>query len=340
MKPKSKIRVALFIDSWLPGEKRIGTIAGTQIHVKNITKVLSESSDVDFDFYYPAYDTFLYRIFWPIITLTRLRKQHKAHPYHLLHGHGLTSSMIVSFASKMLNLPTIITIHGTQAIDLKQKNPKSWLYKKIFTQTKFSAQISVSSSFLQYPNLNKNISIIPNGVDVTTFDAIKADKSTNPSLIWVGSNHPSKGITILRQAIVKVRKKFPDLEARLISGGDLTGKALIKAYKKAHLFVLPSLAEGQPIALLEAWAAKLPVVATSVGDNPKMVKDGKNGFLVEPGNVVQLADAIQKILRARSKDITMGEAGYQMVKKHYTWKKTAAATLKVYKSIITNSSTH
>ena len=144
-----------------------------------------------------------------------------------------------------------------------------------------------------------------------------------------------KGLPILRQAILKVRKKIPDLKAVLVSGGQYTGKSLIKAYKRAHVFVLSSLAEGQPITLLEAWAAKLPVVVTNVGDNAKMVQDGVNGYLVEPNNVVQLTQAILKVLRARTKNTKMGEAGYELVKQEYSWDKVAESTWQVYQKVLT-----
>jgi glycosyltransferase involved in cell wall biosynthesis len=138
----------------------------------------------------------------------------------------------------------------------------------------------------------------------------------------------------LRQAILKLRKKVPNLKTQLISDGLHTGKSLIKAYKRSHVFVLPSLAEGQPITLLEAWAAKLPVIVTKVGDNPLMVKDGVNGYLIDPGNVQQLASAIQKVLRARTKNEKMGESGYQLVKEEYTWENVANKTWKVYQEVL------
>ncbi len=62
------------------------------------------------------------------------------------------------------------------------------------------------------------------------------------------------------------------------------------------IFVLPSVKEGFPWALLEAMAAKLPVIATAVGAAPEIIEDGKNGFLVKPGDPQQLAAKIGEIL--------------------------------------------
>lgn len=330
----SAINVAILIDSWFPGKKRIGSVGGNQIHVKTLTERLSRRHLVHFSLFFPAYDNIVYKLFWPLIAFVRLVELHRRQPFDLLHAHGPISAMVVFIAGKILKLPTIQTIHGTHLMDLKTKTLGSWIQRQIFTNTPFTALISVSHSFLKYPNINNTIHIIPNGVDVHEFDAVTVDKYPDPTIIWVGKNDPSKGITVLRQAIAKIRKKMPNLQAKLITGGALTGKALIRAYKRSHVFVLPSLAESQSIALLEAWAAKLPVVATSVGDNPSIVKNGVNGYLVEPGNVTQLAEAIHKILRARNKNIKMGEAGYNLVKQTYSWDKTAATTWQVYRQVI------
>jgi glycosyltransferase involved in cell wall biosynthesis len=335
---KSVVNVAVLIDSWFPGQKRVGMVGGGQVHVKEVTQRMSQQYPVKFTLFFPAYDNPVYRLFWPFIVYIRVIQTHAKQPFSLIHAHGAISSYLTTHISRALNLPSIQTVHGTHLMDLKAKTPKAWLQQLVSSKKKFSALISVSSTLLKYKNVNSNIQVIPNGVDTADFDAVDVAKYSEPTLIWVGRNDPSKGLPVLRQAIAKVRKKIPNLKAKLVSGGDLTGTSLIKAYKRAHVFVLPSLAEGQPITLLEAWAAKLPVIATRVGDNTTMVKDGINGYLVDPGNAIQLAEAILKILRARNKDIKMGEAGYTMVKHHYTWNQTAAATWKVYQQVLANRS--
>lgn len=327
------LHVAILIDSWLPGHKRVGLVGGGQIHVRELTQRMSHQYPVEFTLFFPAYDQFIYRLFWPVLAYYRLLETHRHHPFNLLHSHGLISAFIANLAAKTLKLPSLQTVHSTHLMDLKSKSFRARLQRRALTQNRFTAQISVSSTFTKYPNINTDVHIIPNGVDVAEFDAVEVSKTPDPTIIWVGRNDPSKGLTYLRQAIAKIRKTMPNLSAKLVTGGALTGKALIKAYKRSHLFVLPSLADSQPITLLEAWAAKLPVVATNVGDNPTMVKNGVNGYLVEPGNTQQLTDAILKILRARNKDVKMGEAGYHMVKTQYTWDKTVTATWKVYKQL-------
>ena len=71
------------------------------------------------------------------------------------------------------------------------------------------------------------------------------------------------------------------------------GHQLMTAF---DIFVLPSVKEGFPWALIEAMTAKIPVVATRVGAVPEIIEQGKNGFIVEPGNPAVLAGRIKEIL--------------------------------------------
>jgi glycosyltransferase involved in cell wall biosynthesis len=78
---------------------------------------------------------------------------------------------------------------------------------------------------------------------------------------------------------------------------------------KASIFVLPSHVEGQPISILEAMAAAIPVVASRVGAIPTMIESGQSGFLVEPGDIDGLARAIDRLLGDAGLRDRIGRAG-------------------------------
>lgn len=80
----------------------------------------------------------------------------------------------------------------------------------------------------------------------------------------------------------------------------------------SDIFVLPSYNEGLPVALLEAMAWGLPAITTPVGGIPELV-DRKNGFLVEPGNVEQIATAMQTLIENESLRLAMGNNGRHRV---------------------------
>jgi len=87
------------------------------------------------------------------------------------------------------------------------------------------------------------------------------------------------------------------------------------------IFVLPSLLEGLPNALLEAMAAAKPVVATDVGGVPDLVVDGKTGLLVSPRDASRLAEAITLLLSDSGFARTMGLAGRESVRKSYSFER-------------------
>ena len=67
--------------------------------------------------------------------------------------------------------------------------------------------------------------------------------------------------------------------------------------KQADLFVMSSFAEGVPVVLMEAMAAGVPVVATRIAGIPELVRDGHSGLLVAPGDVNEMANAVDRLLR-------------------------------------------
>ena len=92
-----------------------------------------------------------------------------------------------------------------------------------------------------------------------------------------------------------------EMKARNIDGnvtffGWVEGGSKIEILKRASLFLLPSYGEGMPMCLLEAMGLGLPVVSTKVGGVPRIVKNGINGFVLEPGDAQGIANAIINIL--------------------------------------------
>ncbi|MCH8224043.1 MAG: glycosyltransferase family 4 protein [Chloroflexi bacterium] len=87
------------------------------------------------------------------------------------------------------------------------------------------------------------------------------------------------------------------------------GPDLLAEYDRADLFVLPSRIEGVPRALLEATARLLPVVATSVGGVPHLLRDGESGLIVPPDDPEAMADAIGRVIGDPTLARSLGNAG-------------------------------
>ncbi len=98
------------------------------------------------------------------------------------------------------------------------------------------------------------------------------------------------------------------LESMTEFTGSLQGEALYQRFAAADLFVMPSYTEGLPVVLFEAGAFGLPVITTPVGAIPDLIVNERNGLLVEPGRVDQIAAAIARMARDREARERMGLA--------------------------------
>ena len=108
-------------------------------------------------------------------------------------------------------------------------------------------------------------------------------------------------------------------------------EALRALYHQSDLFVLPSLGECFGIATVEAMAAGLPVVVTNVGGTADIVESGRNGYLVPPNSVDELAHAVAAILGDDARRSEMGRQGRQIAEERFDLETNATQTLEELK---------
>jgi len=164
------------------------------------------------------------------------------------------------------------------------------------------------------------VGVVPNGVEVSTFAGPRRYEADVPRLLFVGKMGYLKGEADLLCALARVRsggaaplpfrldlvgQLSPDIRARIDATGlsaqvDHLGPVPLQArrrfFERADVFVLPTYAEGTPIAVLEAMAAGLPVITTPVGGIPELIEDGVDGLLVPPGDDEALASRLALLL--------------------------------------------
>lgn len=318
----------MLIDAWDP------FIGGAQVHVKALLRHFPHHIKVHL-FHAPHPNIFIRTLwcFWVIpyvLLATRLPRAQSRGQFDLIHAHAFAAGLPAKILSLILKIPVVYTVHGSHLMDMRASGPKAKLERWLLTGIKYTHQISVTRSFTHHPNVNKNISVVNNGVDIKAFDEMKVKKNNKFTLLYIGRDHPTKGLDILRTAFAAVLKQYPHLKLQIITG--LTRNRLIQAYKQAHAFVLPSLVEGQPLALLEAWAAKLPVIATKTAGVTE-IATSHTAILVDPGSVNQLHQAIIRLLRLSPRQrTTLALAGHRRARQ-FTWTKTAAQTVSVYEQV-------
>lgn len=117
--------------------------------------------------------------------------------------------------------------------------------------------------------------------------AMIAPKYPDWRVMFAGSGEIEKGRALASELGVGERVDFP---------GWMAGEDKDRVFREATVFCLPSYAEGFPMAVLDAWAYGLPVVATPVGGLPDIVEDGRDVLLFKPGDCQGLAMQLEKII--------------------------------------------
>ncbi len=187
----------------------------------------------------------------------------------------------------------------------------------VTTPTKRAAQ------FLEKYTGLTGVHAISCGIDAHNY-APTFEPRTENRILFVGRVTGEKQIDVLLHA-VKLLPAELDTKLEIVGGGDqrrnlenlaetlgirdrvtfagyVTDDELIDAYSRASVFAMPSIAELQSIATMEAMASALPVVAADAMALPHLVHDGENGYLFEPGNARDLADKLTAVLTAAPED--------------------------------------
>jgi glycosyltransferase involved in cell wall biosynthesis len=123
------------------------------------------------------------------------------------------------------------------------------------------------------------------------------------------------------------------LRDRVAFAGFLGRDAVAERVGRATVLVNPSYSESFGMALVEAMASEVPVVATRAGGMKEIVEDGVTGHLVERGDVAALANAIDKILSDASLQVAMGQAGRQRAAARFSWDAVAHSALTRYREL-------
>jgi len=177
-----------------------------------------------------------------------------------------------------------------------------------------------------------------------------------PVIAFMGLIGERKGVDILLDALEILKNRGISFDARLGGHGEIDRFASIAAAKQlndkvrflgwmnesdvsrilteADIFVLPSRAENQPVAILEAMAHGLPVVATRIGAIPEQVADGTSGIIVPPEKADALADALERLCQDPRLRVAMGEAGRNRWQAHYSIEATTAQLADLYRKLM------
>ena len=291
--------------------------------------------------------------------MAAMRRWARAHVtrdrFDAVHAHAVDVGAAVGPVARDSGVPVVLTCHG---VWFPTRGPVAgWLERFLIRRARASALTTVdptSGEALRSGGF-ADVEIVPNGVDAGEF-AIDVPQEPPFRFLFVGRHEPQKGIDILLSATARCRELVDgpflvelagdgSLTARLREEtwalglesvvrflGPLKRDALVRAYRSADVFVLASRAEGFPIAILEAWAAGLPVVASRVGGIPG-VCDASNAVLVPPGDVEALAAAMADLYTDPEKRVSLGRAGQDVAKTRFSWESITQEYERIYRAV-------
>lgn len=192
----------------------------------------------------------------------------------------------------------------------------------------------------------ERLHVVPTGLDPEAFEPGSAERARSRFhldryVVFLGRLHREKSPDHLLRAASSLREWTgsiafvgPDggarasletlaaklgLRERVVFTGDVDEGSKWDVLAGAACLVLPSFYEAQGIAVLEAWAQGIPVVASRVGGIPFLVQDGVDGILYEWGDLAGLRDALTRVISQPSAAAAMGRAGGEKARMHFTW---------------------
>ena len=247
----------------------------------------------------------------------------------IVHAQSIPRGTACVLARKLFGIPCVVWGRGSDVY-------LPWRFKEVlskFVLRNADALIALTGHMKQkmIELLGKercDIFVIPNGIDYEFFSSylgkqgsVTSEPGNNKKVVlYVGRLDPVKGVRYLVQAMGILRdrglrnakllivgdgseKKYLEelvkklgLEDYVVFAGKVSHEKIPEYMALADVFVLPSLSEGFPTVVLEAMAMGLPVIASRVGGLPWIIKDGDNGFLVEPRNPHEIAEKITFLL--------------------------------------------
>jgi len=170
-----------------------------------------------------------------------------------------------------------------------------------------------------------------------TLGAIEAFASTvgscaNAKLVIAGEPQETEYFNRVQQSIDQY-----GISSRVELLGHIDHVQLEQELARASVFLLPSRQENSPMAIAEAMAAGIPVIASNRCGMPYMIEEGQTGFLIDPESIEQIAERMIRLLGSQQLSHQMGQAGRQAARERFHPHTVAQKTRDIYKRIVADN---
>lgn len=270
----------------------------------------------------------------PFLFLSMVRAlRRQAARADLVHAHWLAGAAVAAFCRK----PFVVTLHGSISggplddFRLCERHPR--LVRFLLRRARSVICVSEALRDAALGAGVENAVFIPNGIAIPDHIA----EETRPlEVFFTGRLSPEKGVQDLVRACegmnLVVCGDGPLRELVPQTLGFVTREELERRFEAAAVVVCPSRSEGFGVVCGEAMAHGKPVVACATGGLVNLVRDGRTGLLVEPGDVAGLRAAILRLLGDHELRHRLGRAGRRRIQNHYSWDAVITRTVAVYEA--------
>jgi glycosyltransferase involved in cell wall biosynthesis len=280
-----------------------------------------------------------------------LARRHEREAYDVVHGFYLSrAGFLAAYAGRYLDVPSIVSARGND-LDRAVLDPgrAAFVLRALDLADRVTAVSADLARKAQALAPWARVDVVPNGVDARTFRPVRPDRALARRLGlegrevvgFAGELRQKKGLTVLLPALASLAGRRP---VTLLAAGGVRAddegyvtlfrrdhphlhvattemrpaRELARVYALMDVFVHPSLHDGLPNAMLEALACARPVVASTAGGIPDVVRHGREGLLVPPADAGALATAVAALLDDRPRAIALGRAGRERVRAAFT----------------------
>ena len=263
-----------------------------------------------------------------------------------IHAHYATHPALAAWIiHQFTDIPYSITVHAHDIfVDqtmLKEKMRSAAFIRAISMYNKNFLIKKIGKTF------ESKIHVIHTGIEPEKYSVRKKNLSKKFWMLNIGGLQPYKGQEFLIRACAILRDDQLLFQCLIVGQGELrqelqslidelelkdqvqlvggkTEDEICELLPNVDCYIQPSIItesgkmEGIPVAIMEAMACGIPVIATAISGVPELVKDGKSGYLVPPANVETLVKAIEKVIKNSKKSIQMAQTGRRLVAREFS----------------------
>jgi glycosyltransferase involved in cell wall biosynthesis len=293
----------------------------------------------------------------------------KKYSFDLVHTHGYFADICALPVARLLGFPAVSTCHGFINNDIMLRlYARLDLYALRMSHRVFCVSMEIRDLLIGHGIPATRTLLVANAVEISAnSDRAKPLRNSARKMFSIcegdiilgfcGRLSPEKGIAYLIEAAAALKKAGFPIKVMIIGDGPersivenvtnslgLKETVIMAGFREDarelmalfDVFVLPSLTEGTPMALLEAMSIGLPVVASAVGEIPALIRLGENGILISPGKTDQIVYAVRNILENPEFRDKISTAAFETIKSRFGLEKWVQQMENYYLEVINN----